>query len=319
MSSLTVPKALLTAQPTTEITAAERAVAWEIASALDERRTPVPADGQADLLRLDLPAARLRGPSGRDDNQHLHRVLRRLAAVQWHDQDPDGRRWVVQLIAQAEITPTGDTVTLLLPPRAITFLRTPGQFARLEREAAHHLPPNARALYGLLADRFAQPDKLKRHEAEYGLDELKGALQLGGRYPRFADFRKRVLAPSVKAINDTGALAIYWEPVKLGRSMTAIRFKLRFKEPREANQAEREQARHSQARGKAQESADAPPLMVVDQARRWLEKQGPQKRIKWSKRAAELGAESPTAAPEHVERWVSWVATELVETEGLSK
>jgi hypothetical protein len=316
---LTVPKSLIQAQPDTEITAVERAVAWDIATILDERHEAAPSRDETDMLVIDVPTARLRGPDGRDDNQHLHRVLKRLAKVQWADQEPDGRRYVVQLIGEAEISAAGDTVRLWLPPRAVRFLRSPSQFAKLDRAAAYSLPPNARALYGLLKDRFAQPDRLKSRTAEYSLDELKGHLQLGGRYGRYADFRKWVLAPSVQAINDTGALAIDWEPVKHGRAVSGVRFTLRMKKPVEADKADHEGERHSKARGKIQETADAPPLVVVDQARRWLEKQGPQKRIKWSKRAAELGAESPTAASEHVERWVSWVAAELVEAEGLSK
>ena len=313
-----MPKSLSQSQPLQEITAAERAVAWEIATVLDERRQAAPGRDETDMLMINVPTARLRGPEGRDDNQHLHRVLRRLARVQWADQEPDGRRYVVQLIAEAEINAAGDSVRLWLPPRAVRFLRSPSQFAKLDRAAAYSLPPNARTLYGLLKDRFAQPDKLKSRTAEYTLDEIKGLLQLGGRYRDWSNFRKWVLEPSVKAINDTGALSITWEPVKHGRSVSAVCFTLRVKQPDEANQAESENARHSKARGKEQESADAPPLVVVDQARRWLEKQGPDKRIKWSKRAKDLGAESASLAPESIGQWVSWVAPEIVEDESLS-
>ena len=315
---LRVPKSLSQSQPLQEITAAERAVAWEIATILHERRKPLPDHNESEMLVLDVPSVRLRGPVARDDNQHLHRVLQRLARVQWADQEPDGRRYVVQLIAEAEISTAGDIVRLWLPPRAVRFLRSPTQFAKLDRAAAYSLPPNARALYGLLKDRFAQPENLKHYAAEYTLDELKGHLQLGGRYKAWDNFKKWVLAPSLKAINDTGALSVTWEPIKHGRSVCAVRFRLRLKQPAEADQAEYETERHSAARGKAQQSADAPPLVVVDQARRWLEKQGPDKRIKWSQRAKELGAVDPSTAPDLIGQWVPWVASEIVDAEGLS-
>ena len=228
---LIVPKPFAQQEPDTRITGAERAVAMELATIVRERR--LETEDSSEMTVLEVPAKRLRNPEGREDNHHVHRVLSRLAKVQWHDQEPNGRRYVVQLIGQAEIE--GDTVRLWLPPRAVRFLVTPAQFAVLDRAATYQLPPNARTLYALLKDRFAQPDKLSRHEAEYTLDELKGHLGLGGRYGRFADFRKWVLDPSVKAINDTGALAVEWEPVKWGKRITGVRFKLRLKEPEEGS------------------------------------------------------------------------------------
>ena len=306
---LKVPKSLSQSQPLQEITAAERTVAWEIATVLDERRQVTPGRNETDMLVIDVSTARLRGPDARDDNQHLHRVLQRLARVQWADQEPDGRRYVVQLIAEAEISAIGDSVRLWLPPRAVRFLRSPTQFAKLDRAAAYSLPPNARTLYGLLKDRFAQPDKLTHHYADYGLDELKGALQLGGRYDRYADFRKWVLEPSVKAINNTGALSITWEPVKHGRSVTSIRFRLRLKKPAEADEAEHETERHSCARGKDQQAADAPPLVVTDAALHWLDQQSSAEKVRWAKRARELGANAPSTRNPNT--WIGWVATEI--------
>ena len=308
---LRVPKSLSQSQPLQEITAAERAVAWEIATILYERRKPIPDRNEGDMLVLDVPSVRLRGPDARDDNQHLHRVLQRLARVQWADQEADGRRYVVQLIAEAEISTAGDIVRLWLPPRAVRFLRSPTQFAKLDRAAAYSLPPNARALYGLLKDRFAQPDNLKHHTADYTLDELKGHLQLGGRYKAWDNFKKWVLVPSVKAINDTGALNITWEPIKWGRRITGVRFRVRLKQPAEADKAEHETERHSAARGKEQETADAPPLVVTDAALHWLDRQSNTEKARWAKRARALGADNPSTRNPHV--WIGWVADEITE------
>lgn len=259
MPQLTVMTRLLYAEPSEPLTGAERALAWELCAVLDEQRAPSGAD---DAVWVVVEASRLRGPSGRDDNQHLTRCLAKLARVQFRGEDPDGTRWVAQLIAQADVA--RDRVRLLIPPRAVAFLRAPGTFAKLDAEAAHRLPPNARTLYALLADRFRQ----RHREWTVDLDTLKSALGLSGRYERFVDFRRWALEPAIAAINDFGVARVTWEAVKLGRAVQSIRFAWTLKAPAEAEQTAHENARHSKARRKVQEDADAPPLVVQD-ARRW--------------------------------------------------
>jgi len=259
MTQLTVMTRLLYAEPSEPLTGAERALAWELCAVLDERRTG--ADEPDDAVWVTVEAARLRGPAGRDDNQHLTRCLAKLARVQFRGEDPDGTRWLAQLIAQADVS--WDTVRLLIPPRAVAFLRSPGTFAKIDAEAAHRLPPNARTLYALLADRFRQ----KHREWTVDLDTLKSALGLAGRYDRFVDLRKRVLDPSVAAINDFGVARVTWEPVKLGRAVQSIRFAWTLKAPAEAEDTAKQNDRHSKARRKKQDAADAPPL--IEQQREW--------------------------------------------------
>lgn len=259
MPVLTVRTRLLYAEPSEPLTGAERALAWELCALLDEQRAPAEAE---DAVWITVEASRLRGPGGRDDNQHLTRCLAKLARVQFRGEDPDGTRWLAQLIAQADVS--WDRVRLLVPPRAVAFLRSPGTFAKIDAEAVHRLPPNARTLYALLADRFRQ----RQQEWTVDLDTLKSALGLTGRYARFNSFRERVLVPSVAAINDYGAARVTWEPVKLGRGVQSVRFAWALKAPAEAEETAKENNRHSTARRRVQEDADAPPLVVQD-ARRW--------------------------------------------------
>lgn len=307
--TLLVPSRFLTAEPSEKLTGAERAVAMEIANLLDDLRQTPQVD---DVLWLTVPTARLRGP-GRDDNQHLHRCLSRLARIQWRGQDPDGTRYVAQLIAQADISPAGDLVRLLLPPRSVRFLRSPGNFAILDRAAVYSLKGHARTLYGLLKDRFNRPDKLSRHEAMWSLDELRGLLGVVGKYERFNAFRQWVLDPAVKAINETGALAITMQPMKWGRSVSSVCFTLRPKEPDAQEETKRQNERHSAAKGKTQESTDAPPLIVQDCALRFLAGEPIAVRIKWARRAVELGSPELPAmtARDNIPKWVRFVALEM--------
>jgi hypothetical protein len=261
MSQLTVMTRLLYAEPSEPLTSAERVLAWELCALLDEQRTPANTE---DPVWVTVEAARLRGLAGRDDNQHLIRCLAKLARVQFRGENPDGTRWLAQLIAQADVS--RDRVRLLIPPRAVTFLRAPGTFAKIDAEAVYHLPPNARTLYALLSDRFRQ----KHREWIVDLDTLKSALGLAGRYARFNSFRERVLDPTKEAINDFGAVNISWEPVKLGRGVHSIRFTWSFKSPNEVDETAKENHRHSIARRKVQETTDAPPLIAEDALKWWV-------------------------------------------------
>ena len=44
------------------------------------------------------------------------------------------------------------------------------------------------------------------------------------KYPRFTDFRRRVIEPSVKEIEEKTDWVISWEPVKTGRQITSLSF-----------------------------------------------------------------------------------------------
>lgn len=313
MATLTVRSPLLNAHTPVPLTAAQRAVVWEICALLDEQRAPA---GPDDAVWLEAPTARLRGPGARSDNVWLRECLNRLLGVKFTGQDGDDP-WGAVLLAEFKIQ--RDIVRLMLPPSAIRALRAPQTFAKIDAETAHRLPPNARTLYGLIADKFRQ----NRPEWEVGLADLKGALGMAnGRYERFTDFRKWVLDPSTEAINQFGVCRLSWEAVKLGRSVRSIRFRWSLKQLPEAEQTARENERHSTAQGKSQESTGAPPLVpdgVLAQVVDWLAKANATERSKWASRAVELGAQHFPAmsAKDYVPRWAGYVAAELAATERL--
>jgi hypothetical protein len=162
-------------------------------------------------------------------------------------------------VAQYRITDGGRVVDLLLPPAGLAALRAPATFAKIDSEAAHRLPPHARTLYGLLADRNRQTNRRWRVE----VDDLKIRLGVPGRYKgRFNDFRRWVLDPAVSAINDFGVIFIE-KPLlleRLGRQVHAVVFVWNLKDFPSAAKTAGEADRHSIAAGKHQDSVDAPPL-----------------------------------------------------------
>ena len=64
---------------------------------------------------------------------------------------------------------------------------------------------------------------------EIKIDDLKDWLQVKGKYDLYADFRKRVIEPSVNEINKKSDLLISVEPVKRGRSIVALTFTIKSK------------------------------------------------------------------------------------------
>lgn len=84
------------------------------------------------------------------------------------------------------------------------------------------------------------------------LDDLRTFLAVGGQMPNWADFRRRVLDPALKEINELSGLSI--EPPglkKIGKRVVALTFRVSKKESREAVEAE--------LRHKALVSASAKP------------------------------------------------------------
>lgn len=308
--TITVTSPLLTSIDSVSLTAAQRAAVWEIAAVLDERR--VAAD-QEDAIWVEIETARLRGPDARNDNVWLRELLDRLTGVKlggtWK-----GDRWGGVLLAEWRIERGGSLARLLLPPSGVRAIRSPETFAKIDAEAVHRLPPHARTLYGLLADRQRQT----RREWTPELDELKTLMGVSDRYRQYKDFRRRVLDPAVTAIRDFGVIDLHYEPVRLGRGVRWVRFTWDLKDPHAATDTAVENERHSAARGKEQESADAPPLVVVDQATRWLQCQDSDVIARWAKRAESLGAQRAVPRADFVHRWVSWVAQEIAEIHRLS-
>jgi len=64
---------------------------------------------------------------------------------------------------------------------------------------------------------------------EANLDELKYRLGVAGKYPRWSDFSRWFLQPSVDEINEHSDLSITWKPKKSGRRVVGVAFKIKAK------------------------------------------------------------------------------------------
>ena len=283
MEQITVSSAALALRAEKPLTPAMVSALWEIAAVLDEERTPANVPNSVWLM---IPTARLRGPDARQDNVWLRECLERMTGLKLSGQHR-GDEWGAVLVAEWHIIEGGSQARILIPPAGVHALRSPGNFVKIETTAAHRLPPHARRLYALLADRKRQRDPY----AQWSVDNLRGLLGVDDKrsYDVWAQLAKRVLNPAIEAINDFGTVRVKMTPVKSGRSVAAVRFDWHWKDPHEATETAAENERHSAARRKDQDATDALP-MIEDtpqptDALTWWHSLTATNRDKWAERA----------------------------------
>ncbi|ALR23279.1 replication initiation protein (plasmid) [Rhizorhabdus wittichii DC-6] len=259
MEQIAVSSAALALRAEKPLTPAMISALWEITAVLDEERTPA---NVPNAVWLNIPTARLRGPDARQDNVWLRECLDRMTGLKLSGQHR-GDEWGAVLVAEWHITEGGSQARILIPPAGVHALRSPGNFVKIETTAAHRLPPHARRLYALLADRKRQREPY----AQWSIDNLRGLLGVDDKrsYDRWQALKVRVLDPALDAINDFGTVDVTMTPKKVGRSVVAVRFDWRWKDPLDAADTVAENERHSAARRKdPPDSPDAPPLMETE-------------------------------------------------------
>ena len=255
MRNLTVPSSAIALRSDQPLTPAMVSVVWEIAAALDEQRIPAEVSNS---VWLNVPTMRLRGEGGRADNVWLRQCLDRLTRIQLSG-EYRGDPWGAVVLAEWHIIEGGSLARLLIPPAGIHALRAPATFTKIEATAAHRLTGHARQLYAILADK----KRLGRPSWTFSLSELRTLMRVDDRraYDDWYQFRRWVLDPAVEALNDYGTVTVKMTPEKRGRSVHAVRFDWHWKDPHDATETASENERHSTARRKAQDTADAPPMI----------------------------------------------------------
>lgn len=100
------------------------------------------------------------------------------------------------------------------------------------------------------------------HPSRMNLEELRALLGVEDcrSYDVWGQFIPWVLKPAVEAINDFGTLSLKMTPEKRGRSVYAVRFDWRCKDPHDATETATENDRHSSTRRKRQATDDALPM-----------------------------------------------------------
>jgi hypothetical protein len=316
MREITVPSSAIALRSETPLTPAMVSAVWEIAAALDEQRIPSTVPN---AVWLNIPTLRLRGEGGRADNVWLRQCLERLTGVKMsgeHRGDP----WGAVVLAEWHITEGGSMARLLIPPAGVHALRSPANFTKIEASAAHRLTGHGRQLYALLADK----KRLGRPYWVFDLSEIRALMGVDGKpsYSVWGAFRRSVLDPALEAINDYGTVTVKMTPERRGRSVHAVRFDWHWKDPHAAAETAVENERHSGARGKTQDAADAPPILEDppqrDPAQTWWTGLSDAEREAWGDRAGrtfEAGGRQITRN----ERDLARAAYALIESEAATQ
>ena len=280
---------------------------WEISAVLDEQRVP---ENVSDAVWLTIPTKRLRGPDAREDNVWLGECLRRMTGMQITG-ELQGNEWGAVLLAEWHLIEGGSRVRILVPPAGVHALRSPKRFAKIEADAVHRLPPHARRLYALLADKKRQT---RQPYVQWSIPVLRGLMGVEDKasYNVWGAFRKWVLDPAVAAINDFGTVKVNMTPIKEGRSIIAVRFDWQWKSDAEATVIALENERHSEARRKEQEADDAPPLIEdepqANDAKSWWVNLTDAERETWKDhvgRVSDVGR-GPEPRPERIIRQLAY-------------
>lgn len=254
MDSLTVSPSLLVPNVDTRLTPAMVTALWVIGDAVDRKRLKTtPEDG----LWLEIPSARLRGEEGRNDNVWLRQCLDRLMGMKINGQYR-GDPWGAVVISEWRIEQGGTLTKILVPPSAVTALRAPETFAKIETFAAYKLQGAARRLYAALADK----KRLDQQHWTFGVEELRNILGVANKksYQRWNNFRQWVLDPALESVNDFGTVKVTMQPQKIGRAISTVRFDWNWKTVDEARETDEENERPSSARHKSGGDGLAPPL-----------------------------------------------------------
>ncbi len=242
------------------LTPAMLVTVWEIAAAMDEKRVPAELDN---AIWLEVPTARLRGEGSRSDNVWLRECLERLTGIKLSG-EYKGDPWGAVVLAEWHIEKGGTLARLLIPPAGVHALRAPATFTKIESHAAHRLTGHGRRLYAILSDkkRLGQPTWTFKVE---DIRHLMGVHDMRS-YDVWGQFRKRVLNPAVEAINDYGTVNVKMTPIREGRSIVAVRFDWKWKDPHAASDTATENDRHTTARRKDKAPRPAPPMIKEEPA-----------------------------------------------------
>jgi plasmid replication initiation protein len=134
-------------------------------------------------------------------------------------------RWVFH----AHYRESQGCVDLGFSPNVVKHLiKMKGQFTSYELSQVSRLNSASSVRLYEMCKQF-QSTGIKR----VSLVDLKASLGIEGKYKAFQDFARRVLLPSLSAINEQTDLAVSFEPYRSGRKIAGITFSIRLNDQKD--------------------------------------------------------------------------------------
>lgn len=192
-------------------------------------------DVMAGRDRSKTPITTLRGKHGSTDR--LRASLEKLQQTLVQIYRPETKKWSsVQLLGAVKIE--HNELTFRFPPEIVAYIINPQQHARINLRVVYHFTSKyALTLYEhlMLFARHRQP------EWTVPVDDLREFLGIRpGELSDFAQMRRRAIDPAIKEIEKFAPLLVSYEAVKdpsARRKISAVSFSIRYKTPRELQEA----------------------------------------------------------------------------------
>lgn len=212
----------------------------------DQQLYTVTAQDVADLAGIGVKTAY------RDLKAAAERLFRREVTLH---EAPNGKggsgakvrltRWVQEVVYEED----QGTVALRFSQPMVPYLsQLTEQFTRYALADVAHMD----SAYGIrLYELLCQWREAGQREVD--IDWLRDAFQLEGRYVRLADFKRWVIEPAVKQINEHSPLWVKWSQRKTGRQVSHLLFTFGEKPPEKPVKA-----RKAKANGNAKEKSRSP-------------------------------------------------------------
>lgn len=157
-------------------------------------------------------------------------------------------RWVQEVVYQED----QGTVALRFSQPMVPYLsQLTEQFTRYALADVAHMD----SAYGIrLYELLCQWREVGQREVE--IDWLRDAFQLEGRYGRLADFKRWVIEPAIKQVNEHSPMWVKWSQRKTGRRVSHLMFAFGEKSSKKPVKA-RNAKTNGSAKGKRESSSGA--------------------------------------------------------------
>jgi plasmid replication initiation protein len=266
-----------------------------------------------------------RSGAGENDNRRIKSSVLKLqkTVVEFNYLHSEkGRMWEASpLLSWCSISERTGELTYSFPPQLADKLIEPALFSYISLRVTYQFESKyALILYEVLkryADRTAETPYWAVKTSE-----LRDLLGCSKKLVDWKDFRRRALDPALAEIAQLAEFAVTIEEVRQGGGrgggkVVSCIFRVHRKDRQAAEAAARELEKpRVQRRGeKAVRREDA----AAGVALRWLSNAEPAVRLRWQKRAEELGVTVPKAAsaPENLAKWVPAIAGVICREERL--
>jgi Initiator Replication protein len=263
------------------------------------------------------------------DNRRIKESITRLqkTLVQFNYMDSlKGDVWESsQLLGSARLNSRTGILEYTFPDGLAERLLEPALYSYISLRVMYRFESKyALILYEILK-RYADRNSAEPYWAVKS-SQLRDLLGCRDRLANWKDFRNNALNPAVAEINELAEFTVDVSESRQGRGrgggkVVGVTFSIRRKAPEEAAQAAKELDKpRVQRRGERKARQEDVALKVdFDLALRFLTDAEPTVRLKWQRRAEELGAALPRAAiaPENLGKWIGVIAPLVVAEENL--